>query len=39
MKKDNMPVMLERKVIYESDWVELYSDKVKMPAISNCAGT
>ncbi len=26
-----MPVMLERNVIYESDWVELYSDKVRMP--------
>lgn len=23
--------MLDRKVIYESDWVSLYSDKVKMP--------
>ncbi len=31
MNHDIMPVMLERKVIYESDWVALYSDKVKMP--------
>lgn len=31
MSNDIMPVMLERKVIYESDWVELYSDKVRMP--------
>lgn len=31
MENDNIPFMLERKVIYESDWVELYSDKVKMP--------
>lgn len=31
MKNDGIPLMLERKVIYESDWVELYSDKVKMP--------
>lgn len=31
MKNDKMPFMLERKVIYESDWVELYSDKVQMP--------
>lgn len=28
---DTMPVMLERKVIYESDWVALYADKVRMP--------
>lgn len=28
---DSMPIMLERKVIYESDWVELYSDRVRMP--------
>lgn len=26
-----MPVMLERKVIYEGDWVALCADKVKMP--------
>lgn len=31
MTNDIMPVMLDRKVIYESDWVALYSDKVKMP--------
>lgn len=31
MDHDIMPLMLERKVIYESDWVALYSDKVKMP--------
>lgn len=31
MSRDIMPVMLERKVIYESDWVALYSDRVKMP--------
>lgn len=31
MKNDIMPVTLGRKVIYESDWVALYSDKVKMP--------
>lgn len=31
MNNNSMPVMLERKVIYESDWVALYSDKVKMP--------
>lgn len=27
----SIPVMLERKVIYESDWVSLCADKVKMP--------
>lgn len=26
-----LPEMLDRKTIYESDWVSLYSDKVKMP--------
>ena len=26
-----LPERLDRKVIYESDWVSLYSDKVKMP--------
>ncbi len=26
-----LPEMLDRTVIYESDWVSLYSDKVKMP--------
>lgn len=26
-----LPQMLDRKAIYESDWVCLYSDKVKMP--------
>lgn len=31
MKHDIMPQMLERKAIYESDWVALYSDKVRMP--------
>ncbi len=31
MNNDIMPERLERKVIYESDWVELYSDKVRMP--------
>lgn len=31
MNHDIMPVMFERKVIYESDWIALYSDKVKMP--------
>ncbi len=25
------PEMLDRAIIYESDWVSLYSDKVKMP--------
>ena len=31
MNNDTMPVRLGRKVIYESDWVTLYSDKVQMP--------
>ena len=31
MSNNLLPEMLDRKVIYESDWVSLYSDKVKMP--------
>lgn len=31
MCKDVMPKRLDRKVIYESDWICLYSDKVQMP--------
>ena len=31
MSNNILPEMLERNVIYESDWVSLYSDKVKMP--------
>jgi ADP-ribose pyrophosphatase len=31
MSKDNLPEKLDRNVIYKSDWVSLYSDKVKMP--------
>ena len=31
MYNNILPEMLDRKVIYESDWVSLYSDKVKMP--------
>ena len=31
MKNDVLPEMLGRTVIYESDWVSLYSDRVKMP--------
>lgn len=31
MKNDNFPQMLERNVIYESDWISLYADKVRMP--------
>lgn len=31
MNNNPMPVMLGRNVIYESDWVTLYSDQVKMP--------
>jgi len=26
-----LPIKLDRKVIYESDWISLYADKVKMP--------
>ncbi len=28
---DSMPMLLDRKVIYESDWVSLYCDRVRMP--------
>lgn len=31
MKNSKMPEKLDRKIIYESDWVSLYADKVKMP--------
>ncbi len=31
MSKNILPERLDRKVIYESDWVSLYSDKVQMP--------
>ena len=31
MSKNNFPERLDRKVIYESDWVSLYADKVQMP--------
>ncbi len=31
MSNHILPEMLDRTVIYESDWVSLYSDKVKMP--------
>ena len=31
MYNNILPEKLDRKVIYESDWVSLYSDKVKMP--------
>lgn len=31
MSNNILPEMLNRTVIYESDWVSLYSDKVKMP--------
>lgn len=31
MYNNILPEMLDRKIIYESDWVSLYSDKVKMP--------
>lgn len=31
MSNNILPEMLNRSVIYESDWVSLYSDKVKMP--------
>ena len=31
MNHDIMPVMLGRNMIYESDWITLYSDQVKMP--------
>ena len=31
MDMKNFPEKLDRKVIYESDWVSLYADKVRMP--------
>lgn len=31
MSKDIMPMLLEQNLIYESDWIVLYADKVKMP--------
>ncbi len=31
MEDDIIPLKLGRKTIYKSDWVELYSDRVKMP--------
>lgn len=31
MDNNIMPMLLERNLIYESDWIVLYSDKVKMP--------
>lgn len=31
MSKNILPERLDRKVIYESDWVSLYADKVQMP--------
>ncbi len=31
MRNTIFPEMLDRTVIYESDWVSLYSDKVQMP--------
>ncbi len=31
MCDEKFPVRLDRKIIYESDWVSLYLDKVKMP--------
>ena len=31
MSNHTLPEKLDRKIIYESDWVSLYSDKVKMP--------
>lgn len=27
----NFPEKLDRKVIYESDWISLYTDRVRMP--------
>lgn len=29
--EDKFPKMIERRAIYESDWISLYSDKVEMP--------
>lgn len=31
MNSEKFPKMLKRNVIYESDWVSLYSDEVEMP--------
>lgn len=31
MTSGKIPERLDRKVIYESDWISLYADKVKMP--------
>lgn len=31
MSYNIMPERIDRKLIYESDWITLYSDKVKMP--------
>lgn len=31
-KNNSFPQRLDRKIIYESDWVSLYLDKVQMPA-------
>jgi ADP-ribose pyrophosphatase len=31
-KLDNFPKRLSRKIIYKSPWVNLYSDKVRMPS-------
>ena len=31
MSKNILPERLDRKVIYESDWVSLYADKAQMP--------
>lgn len=31
MTNFSFPEILKRKIIYESDWVFLYSDKIKMP--------
>jgi len=31
MSGNLLPEKLDRKIIYESDWVSLYSDKVRMP--------
>lgn len=31
MGNEMMPMLIERDIIYESDWIVLYSDKVQMP--------
>lgn len=31
MDKNSFPEKLDRKVIYESDWISLYADNVRMP--------